>query len=242
MWKNEVMDMLCNECKNNLRAWFRGELSAAQARRVEQHIAMCNGCSIAAHNEKAILESLHDSQAVPAPSYGFEARVMGAATGESGQLRKGSSGHVWSTPVAGGAIAAALVLGIALGFGWQSGTDSGVDLVFSDAEQAAISKTEVAEPVARNVRLAFSSQELLEGVILTVELPPHAEVSSYPGHQRLSWKVDLDKGENVVNLPLNILFAGEGDLVAHLDDGRRTKTFRTSLDSVGVNGNPEPSS
>ena len=56
------------------------------------------------------------------------------------------------------------------------------------------------------------------------------------------WKVDLDKGENVVNLPLNILFSGEGDLVAHLDDGRRTKTFRTSLDRAEGKAAQEPSS
>ena len=68
------------------------------------------------------------------------------------------------------------------------------------------------------------------------------EVASYPGHQKLSWKVDLDKGENVVNLPLNILFSGEGDLVAHLDDGRRTKTFRTSLDRAEGKAAQEPSS
>ena len=96
--------------------------------------------------------------------------------------------------------------------------------------------------MARNVRLAFSSREALDGVTLTVELPPHVEVASYPGHQKLSWKVDLDKGENVVNLPLNILFSGEGDLVAHLDDGRRTKTFRTSLDRAEGKAAQEPSS
>lgn len=233
--------MSCNECKDNLRSWVRGELSAAQASRMEEHIALCKGCAIAAHNEQAIFDSLHDSQAVPAPSTGFEKRVLGAATGKDGRAR-GSHGYGWSTPVAGGAVAAALVVGIALGFGWKSDTRPGEDLALSGEQQADGNTSLVAEPVARNVRLAFSSQEALEGVTLTVELPPHVEVSSYPGHQRLSWKVDLDKGENVVNLPLNILFSGEGELVAHLDDGRRTKTFRTSLNDAAVDGSPEPSS
>lgn len=234
--------MLCNECKNNLRFWIRNELSAEQASRIEQHIAVCKGCSIAAHNEQAILDSLRDSQAVPAPSFGFEERVLGAATGKGGRAPNVSHGHGWSTPVAGGAIAAALVIGMALGFGWKSGPGTDVDLALSEAEQTGSDKSLVAEPVARNVRLAFSSREALEGVTLTVELPPHVEVANYPGHQKLSWKVDLDKGENVVNLPLNILFSGEGELVAHLDDGRRTKTFRTSLDGALGNGDQEPSS
>ncbi|MDL0432479.1 zf-HC2 domain-containing protein [Marinobacter sp. TBZ242] len=234
--------MMCNECKNNLRSWVRNELSAAQASRMEQHIARCKDCSIAAYNEQAIFDSLHESQSVPAPSPGFEERVLGAATGRDARARAGSHSSGWSTPMAGGAIAAALVVGIALGFGWNSGPGGEADLALSPAEQAATEATLVAEPVARNVRLAFSATEALEGVTLTVELPPHVEVSDYPGHQRLSWKVDLDKGENVVNLPLNILFSGEGELVAHLDDGRRKKTFRTNLTGMGVNANPEPSS
>lgn len=234
--------MLCNECKENLRSWLRNELSAAQAGRIEQHIALCEGCSIAAYNEKAIHNSLQDSLAVPAPSSDFEERVLGAATGRNGRARSGASSHVWSLPLAGGAVAATLVIGIALGLGWKSGLEPEADMALFGAEQAGSSKSPIVEPVARNVRLAFSSRETLEGVTLTVELPPHVEVSSYPGHQRLSWKVDLDKGENVVNLPLNILFPGEGDLVAHLDDGRRTKTFRASLDGPAVNGDPEPSS
>lgn len=229
--------MLCNQCKDNLRSWVGNELSAAQASRIEQHIALCEDCAIAAHNEQAIFDSLHDSQAVPAPSFGFEERVLGAASGKGGRSRNGSSSHGWSTPVAGGAIAAALVVGVALGFGWNSGSD-----LVSGAQQIGSDKSLVAVPVARNVRLAFSSGEALEGVTLTVELPPHVEVASYPGHQKLSWEVDLDKGENVVNLPLNILFSGEGELVAHLDDGRRTKTFRTSLDGAVGKGDEEPSS
>lgn len=234
--------MSCNECKNNLRSWARNDISATQASRIEQHIAVCKGCAIAAYNERAIFDSLHDSQAVPAPSPGFEERVLGAATGKDEVARKRSHGHGWSTPVAGGAVAAALVIGIALGFGWKSAPGPDSELAHVGAEQLAGDNTLVAEPVARNVRLAFSSREALEGVTLTVELPPHVEVASYPGHQKLSWKVDLDRGENVVNLPLNILFPGEGELVARLDDGQRTKTFRTRLDGESGNDKQEPAS
>lgn len=233
--------MLCNECKIKLRSWVKGELSAAQVSRVEQHIAVCEDCSTAAHNEQAIVDSLRASQAVPAPSHGFEARVLETATGKGRRTQSGSSGHGWSIPVTGGAIAAALVVGIALGFGWKSEPEPETNLALAGSEQTGSDTAMAATPVARNVRLAFSANEALEGVTLTVELPPHVEVARYPGHQRLSWKVDLDKGENVVSLPLNILFSGEGELVAHLDDGRRKKTFRASLDGPAGNGNQEPS-
>lgn len=244
--------MVCNECKNSLCSWAKGELPAAQADRIEQHIAECESCAIAAHNEMAIFTAMRESQDIPRPSLNFEQRVLDVASGKGRRSRKSLANSGWNTSWTGGAIAAALVLGVALGFGWRSGQGPVDDLVHSEAESVSGHPAKVVDegsdeslvlkPVARNVRLAFRSKEALEGVTLTVELPPHVEVSNYPGHQRLSWRVDLDKGENVVNLPLNILFSGEGDLVAHLDDGKRTKTFRASLNGPSINGSPEPSS
>ena len=244
--------MMCDECKNNLGSWAKAELSAGQANRLEQHLAECESCSVAAHNELAIVTAMRESQEIPPSSPGFEKQVLDVAIGRERRSRKSLTDYGWSAPWVGGAIAAALVLGIALGFGWRSGqepadelaqikTDSVTDHRVTVVDESADERSAL-KPVARNVRLAFRSREALQGVTLTVELPPHVEVSDYPGHQRLSWRVDLDKGENVVNLPLNILFSGEGELVAHLDDGQRTKTFRASLNGPSINGRPEPSS
>lgn len=244
--------MKCDECKNNLCSWAKAELSAAQANRLEQHLAECESCSVAAHNELAIVTAMRESQEIPPSSPGFEKQVLDVAIGRGRRSRNSLAVYGWSAAWVGGAIAAALVLGIALGFGWRSGQEPADELAQIKTESVtdhqvtvvdeSMDQHSVVKPVARNVRLAFRSREALQGVTLTVELPPHVEVSNYPGHQRLSWRVDLDKGENVVNLPLNILFAAEGELVAHLDDGQRTKTFRASLNGPSINGRPEPSS
>lgn len=228
--------MSCAECRSNLLPWLKNELTEARAEKLEQHLVVCKNCAMAADSERLVLGALRNSQSIPSPSSGFESRVLGAATGKSDAPRQPQVRRSWSTPVFGGAIAAALVLGLALGIGLQS--ERPID---SGSEVAAPEEPGV-QPVPRNVRLAFSSSEALEDVTLTLELPPHVEMSRYPGHQQLSWKVDLDKGENVVNLPLNILFPGQGDLVAHIDDGRRRKTFRTSLDGPGQAVGSEPSS
>jgi hypothetical protein len=130
-----------------------------------------------------------------------------------------------------------LVLGITLGIGLQP--PESADKV---APSLAGKNAGQASPVARNLRLAFSSARALEDVTFTLELPPHIEMSRYPGHQQLSWKVDLEKGENIVNLPLNVLFAGQGDLVARIDDGERTQTFRADLSKAVQPDKQEPSS
>ena len=77
----------------------------------------------------------------------------------------------------------------------------------------------------------------MDNVTLTLELPPNAELAPFPGRQTISWTVDLKQGDNVLALPINVLFPGSGKLVAHLDDGTRRKTFSTAIP-----GNTEPSS
>jgi len=225
-----VVTMSCNQFKNQLHPWLRRELSGDEAAAVEQHVADCYACASAVENESAILDSLKARYDVPKTSPGFEKRVITAATRQS--LVAGNKPWL-SVPMVGGAVAAALALGIALGLGLQTETP------LERVEAVAGSDT-IAAQGPYTVRLAFDSAEAMDNVTLTVELPAHVEMSSYPGHQRLSWKVNLDKGENIVKLPLNVLFPGEGELVAHLDNGERKKTFRTPLLQIDIQSLPEP--
>ena len=75
--------MICDECKNNLGSWAKAELSAAQANRLEQHLAECESCSVAAHNELAIVTAMRESQEIPPPSPGFEKQVLDVAIGRA---------------------------------------------------------------------------------------------------------------------------------------------------------------
>lgn len=208
--------MSCNKFRKDLRPWLRGELSAAEASAVRRHVAVCYFCAAVVENESSIIESLQGQYKVPPPSPDFESRVLAAASSQGKPARRPAA-MVWS----GGAVAAVLALGIALVVGIGPGPD-------------------MPESQPYNVRLAFDTVDAMEDVTLTVELPPHVEMSGYPGHQRLSWNVSLDKGANVVNLPLNILFPGDGELVAHLDNGERKKTFRASLTESSTSSPSEP--
>ena len=224
--------MSCQSCRQHLRSWLRGELSDADAEEVRQHVSQCYFCAAVVENESAILDSLHINYEVPSPSVDFKKRVLASAT--STQQPDSRS---LTLPIAGGAIAAALALGIALGVGFQSN-----DPVTNNAELAATQNSDAGVVLnsPHNVQLAFNSAKAIDNVTLTVELPPHVEMSSYPGYQRLSWKVSLDKGENIVKLPLNVLFPGDGELVAHLDDGQSRKTFRAPLTESDVGSVSEP--
>lgn len=229
--------MSCSTYRKNLRPWLYGELSEAEAETVEKHVAHCYPCARIVESESAVLGALRSGYSVPEPSADFESRVLAAATrGSSDTGRRRSL----SVPVAGGAIAAALALGIALGVGLQPDAPSGTSFETTNA----MADSEAVQNNRHTVRFAFNAAEAMDNVTLTVELPPHVEMSDYPGHQKLSWNVNLDQGENIVKLPLNVLFPGEGELVARLDDGEREKTFRAPLSQRNVptekNGLQEP--
>jgi len=213
---NEVIIMSCNDFRKHLRPWLRGELSTDDASVVRKHVAVCYFCAAVVENESLIIESLQGQFDVPPPSPDFETRVLAAAASQGKPARRHAA-MAWS----GGAVAAVLALGIALFAGMGQGPD-------------------VPGGQPYNVRLAFDTVDAMDDVTLTVELPSHVEMSGYPGHQRLSWNVSLEKGANVVNLPLKILFPGEGELVAHLDNGERQKTFRASLTESGNSSPSEP--
>lgn len=235
--------MSCREYRELLVPYLLNELSADQAARMEQHVADCARCATGLANEKALQSTFADRYAIPDPSPDFETRVLAAAGARANgkSVRRG-----WSTPVVGGALAAALALGIALGVGLKPGADTPQPAVAtsqSEVSEPSVNASPVAsEPVIRTVRLAFSSGQPLENVTLTLELPANVELATFPGRQQLSWKVDLEQGENVLALPLRVLFPGTGDLVAHIDDGQRQKTFRAAIPGQTRADKTEPAS
>lgn len=235
--------MSCHECRELMVPYLLSELSVEQAARVEQHVAECARCATRLTNEKVLQSTFADRYAIPDPSPDFETRILAAARSNAA----GKSGHRgWSTPVVGGAVAAAMALGIALGVGLKPGSEQSQPAIATNQtevdESLATPSPAVNEPVIQTVRLAFSSGQPLEDVTLTLELPANVELATFPGRQQLSWKVDLEQGENVLALPLRVLFPGAGDLVAHIDDGQRQKTFRAAIPGQTKVDNTEPAS
>ncbi|WP_303290365.1 anti-sigma factor [Marinobacter sp. SS5-14b] len=206
--------MSCSQIRSQLSDLVRNQLASGEAQQVRAHLEHCQSCARQAEIEAVLKDELTSRYAVPAASADFESRVLAAASG-SGQGRKV---HLaW-----GGAVAAALVLGLMLGRGMPDPEPQ----LASEPAPAELSDGPMPEPVDRTVRLAFTAGEPLDDVTLTLALPPHVELSGLPGQHRVSWQVSLEQGDNVLALPLKILFPGAGELIAELDANGRQKVFR----------------
>ncbi|KEF30332.1 hypothetical protein D777_03508 [Marinobacter nitratireducens] len=204
--------MSCREIRISLTAYIHDELSEEQTARVDEHLHHCESCSVLFAAERKLAEELNRRTAIPEPTSDFRQRVLAKAT-------KQPQVAGWSHGVLAGAVAAAMVFGVAVGIYF---TERSVDTMPTVAE-------ETLKPVEQTVRLAFHSGEALENVTLTLELPPHVELASMPGRHEVSWEVSLDAGENMLSLPLKVLFPGSGELVAHINAGDRQKTFRAAI-------------
>lgn len=213
--------MNCKHFLQDVDAMAAGELSEPVELEMRRHAERCGACARALSSATLMMEEVARERA-PEPDQGFEARMLAAAKrGEQPSAKRS-----WAIPAWGGAVAAALVVGIFIGSEF-SATQQPTDPV-AQTSTATVQEVAVAGD-QKTVRLAFTSKEAVDNVTLTLELPPNMELAPFPGRHRVSWKVNLKPGDNLLALPMNILFPGEGTLVAHLDDGRKRKTFRTDI-------------
>ena len=227
--------MTCRQFHREVDSLVRGDLPPHEQEALQSHASTCAGCSELWEDEQRLQKGIM-AQTVPEPDDDFEARVRAMAlAGETPRNSTLRTTSLWAS-----SIAAVLALGIFIGM--QVGpADTGMpgnDIADATGQTATQPASEPGSGrELKTVRLAFNSRRAMDNVTLTLELPPNAELAPFPGRQTISWTVDLKQGDNVLALPINVLFPGSGKLVAHLDDGTRRKTFSTAIP-----GNTEPSS
>ena len=87
----------------------------------------------------------------------------------------------------------------------------------------------VAMNQTQPVKLMFDSRSEIKHAKLTVDLPDNVTLEGYPGRRELSWPTNLNKGKNVLALPIEAVRAGQGELRVELDYNQKVKTFRVVL-------------
>lgn len=221
--------MTCSEIRDQLIAYAAGDALDEETRSaVEAHVRDCNDCERRLQWERRVQRAVQ-AETIPEPSREFEERVLAAATG-----RRGAGGGTWIQRSAiGGAVAAALVVGIFMGNGMRDGSEPESEPQVAESEPVEADKLWERE---ETVKLAFNTRSELNDVNLTIELPPHVEVTRFPGHRSLTWKVDMEPGKNVISLPLRIAYPDDGEIVAHLGEGSNRRTFVAPIPGLSDKG------
>lgn len=203
--------MKCNEIEIVVDEYLDDQISNGEQELIEQHVRSCNSCRHFYAEAKRIKQMLNDLP-VEEPAQDFEQRMFTV-------VRRQYPQHIRNNFKAGfaTAVAASLAIWFAASVFVPETTEPMLDVVSIGLEES------------RDLKLVFTSVEDIQQASMHIELPDNIELLGYPGQKMLAWKTRLDKGQNVLTLPVQALGKVKGELVARVDYGDKQKTYRLML-------------
>lgn len=207
--------MKCTDLQNVLDDYLDKTMSPAEQKAVDAHVEHCIPCQQALEENKTIRQALR-SLPVEKASPDFEAKVFSAVSSHYGTAN-GRSGNRFTA-----GFATAMVASLAL---WFASTVYTPQLIQQTPDEQAPQMINLAMNQVRTVKLMFEAPKDLAEVTLSVELPENIELEGFAGQKQLVWQTNLNQGQNVLALPIRATGNGQGELVAELSYGDKTKQF-----------------
>ncbi|NOX90930.1 MAG: hypothetical protein GXP18_00330 [Gammaproteobacteria bacterium] len=230
-----------NDCLND----NIGQEPGAAEQTFDAHRASCAACQAVYTSELAMLERLRAMPVVEPPE-GFADRVLANAIRRN--IPQHQNHHRRGFMVGfGSAAAAALAVWVVVGMfpGELPDTGSAPEQVIASSNPVDTVRQQSVLSIALNtqqtVRLAFASSESLKGAKITIRLPENVALVGYPGRRELSWETNLEKGDNLLSLPIIATQVARGELIADIEYEGRVKTLTLNLET-GAGAAPATSS
>jgi len=214
--------MNCHDIHNHCDAYLDHEMSDTQKRALEAHLESCPACQHYMQQAQDIRDALTKLQA-PAMRPDFAAQAFNKVRRQNTTVA-GSKRFTG----AGLALAASLALaGIVGVFIYQPHS--------TEPEPDAI-RISMQQP--KSISVVFNAREDLEQVTISIELSDNLALDGYGGKRTVSWNTPLQKGKNVLSLPIIATQSGNGTVIARLRLGDQDKTFRIHV-NVRQNGSTQ---
>lgn len=220
----------CQTLDTHLDDWLDGQLDQVSEHAFEVHLAECADCAKVASQARGLGQALRQMP-VPKMSPGFAERALRNA-------RRADRPTVTQAPVGNwlagfaGAAATASCFAIALWI-WQPGGRANLEAGTQAQLQARTVALSVGE--VQSMRLRIDAPRDFAQVNFSIDLPEHVQLAGQPGVRAITWKGQLNKGENLLELPLVAEALGSGTLAARVSWGEFERNISTSV--VGVDAN-----
>jgi len=203
--------MTCEQIQFLLNDYIDDELSAADAEAVSYHCRSCQCCSDHL-KQLRIQRELIQSLPMPPASANFEKRVIESA------VRQGSPAlqNQYRSRSLYVAAAASILVALVLWLGLFNDT-----MVNEKTQYIATVSDQV-----RTINVAIDSDKTLEAVNLRVELSDNLELAGFGNKKTIDWTTQLQKGVNVISLPVVGIAQGKGDITTRIRLNGKEKTMR----------------
>ncbi len=225
--------MACEITKNKIDDYIDNSLLNAELVLIDHHIKSCAECRQQVAQARRLAMALRELP-VEDMEPGFASQAIASAINHhtapasKKQHHRGSFIAGFSTALAA---SVALVMVVALlpnSLNPISGP-GGLPLAQSTLSIAQIS-IEIDQP--QTVNLVFNTQSALQGATLTIALPEYIEIDGMPGQRQIEWQTDLQKGRNILPIPLLATASASGELIASVEQDGKIKTIRIQLTAV----------
>lgn len=209
------MNMKCTDIKRHIDDYLDRQLSSADRFSFEQHVADCAECAGKLKIARSLLTDLQNLP-VPEPLENFEQRVFSEVGRQHKDSHREYHGYKYAT-----GFAAAAVAGLAI---WFVSSMYLPDMQIEQPQMISLAMNQM-----QTVRLMFDSHKDIQQAQLTIDLPDNMRLDGYPGRKALTWQTSLQKGQNILALPIIAVEQGQGELFARLSYGDTMKTFSVVL-------------
>lgn len=205
--------MNCRQCIEVIDDFLDEQLSAKGAASVREHIASCNHCYEAVLQERVLRNLVRD---VPT-SQPSEARLDGLLTKatEEGERRERRRIGVF--------VSSALAASLAI---WAVTATFFLNSPLSPNIPGL--KLTLHEP--RDVKLVMDSPRLLKDAVFTLHLPGDVELVGHPGRKLITWKANVNKGKNILVLPVVARGYGGGELITEITHNNKHKKLVVKME------------
>ncbi|MCK4710597.1 MAG: zf-HC2 domain-containing protein [Gammaproteobacteria bacterium] len=216
------MNMKCTDINIYIDEYLDRQLSSEDRISFEQHVSGCVECACRLKQARTLLTKLQDIT-VPEYSAHFEQRVFSEVRRQYKDEKRSHSGFNFSAGFATAAVASFAI--------WFVST---VYLPETQLEQPQVISLVMNQ--TQTVKLMFDAHKDIQQAQLSINLPGNMQLEGYPDRRTLSWKANLQKGQNILALPIIPVVQGQGELFAQITYGDTVKTFsvvlKTSSDGV----------
>ena len=199
--------MKCDEFNNFLDNFVIGRLTESEASEVSDHLSVCSNCKQEYLNTKMIVDALQRSK-VPATPRDFADRVISKAT------RTGAYRPVRLLSYVASGVAASFAILFVLAY-----------IMLDTRNSMPSSPVVLIGEEIKTVKLAIESARAVDGINMTIDLSDNLQISGYENQTSISWNTRLEKGTNVIALPISAIAQGDGKIKARVRIQEKEKVF-----------------
>lgn len=213
--------MRCTEFRNWLDDYDDGSLQGNARVRLEAHLVACKACATERAGRAALRQTLSRMTA-PEPRPGFVDSALARAI-EFHELRQIPPAHRTNAMLRWLGRQRQMWLGAALGAAAAAGVAMWVVRPQPPDLPSSIPGLTLALEEAHEVGVLIDSERDLEDTTITVLVEGGIELVGFGDRRELRWQTDLDRGSNLLSLPVIARSLENGRLVAVIEYEGRTR-------------------